>query len=77
MRSPDLAQPSSVGSISPMSRTRPEHNCWANRAGKSGQVTVNSTSGATGRYIIVWFTDAPLVADGRYRAMLSEITVSG
>lgn len=46
-------------------------------AGKSGQVTVNSTSGATGRYIIVWFTDAPLVADGRYRAMLAEITVSG
>lgn len=45
-------------------------------SGKSGQVAVNSTSAATGRYIIVWFTDAPLVADGRYRAMLSEISVS-
>lgn len=53
----------------------------ANRIGtvnqQHGVVTVPVTDGATGRYVIVWFTDAPLVSDGRYRAMLSEISVNG
>ncbi len=53
----------------------------ANRIGtvvnEKGKVTVPVTDGATGRYVIVWFTDTPLVSDGRYRAMLSEISVIG
>lgn len=46
-------------------------------SGRSGQVVLNSTSPVKGSYLIVWFTDAPLVADGRYRATLAEITVTG
>lgn len=53
----------------------------ANRIGtvvnEKGKVTVPVTDAATGRYVIVWFTDTPLVSDGRYRAMLSEISVIG
>lgn len=44
---------------------------------QSGTVTIDVTDGATGRYLIVWFTDAPLVSDGRYRAMLAEISATG
>jgi len=44
---------------------------------QQGEVSVPVTDSATGRYVIVWFTDAPQVADGRWRAMLSEIAVLG
>ncbi len=43
----------------------------------SGNVTVTVPRGTTGRYLIVWFTDAPQVPDGRYRATLAEIQVRG
>ena len=53
----------------------------ANRVGtvtaRQGVVSLPVADGANGRYVIVWFTDTPLVPDGRYRAQLSEISVQG
>lgn len=45
--------------------------------GESGEVRVPVSDGASGQYLIVWFTQSPQVADGRYRATLAEISLTG
>jgi len=59
--SPDRAGANRIGTVS----------------GEQGDVTLDVTDGAAGRYLIVWFTDSPLVSDGRYRAMLAEVSATG
>jgi hypothetical protein len=42
-----------------------------------GDVSITTDGATSGQYIIVWFTSAPQVADGSYRATLGEISVFG
>ncbi|MEI2774966.1 MAG: hypothetical protein V9G19_03140 [Tetrasphaera sp.] len=40
-------------------------------------VTVETGGRTPGRFVIVWFTDAPQQPDGRYRSALAEIVLTG
>lgn len=42
-----------------------------------GDVSITTDGATSGQYLIVWFTSAPQVADGSYRATLGEISVFG
>lgn len=44
---------------------------------KSGDITIRVTGGASGQYLIVWFTRVSRVSDGAYRATLAEVTAKG
>jgi hypothetical protein len=44
---------------------------------KSGEITIKVTGGASGQYLIVWFTRVSRVSDGAYRATLAEVTAKG
>lgn len=48
----------------------------ADSSGKSGVISMPVT-GAKGRYLIVWFTKISQVSDGRFRATLAEVSVTG
>ena len=44
--------------------------------GKKGAVTLaNKDAEASGKYVIVWFTEVSQVSDGRFRATLAEVSI--
>ena len=50
---------------------------FGQQTGVTGVVTATVPAGTTGRYVIVWFTDAPQGQDGWFRATLAEVSVRG
>ena len=42
-----------------------------------GSVTIDTTGAVSGQFLMVWFTNAPRIADGSYRATLAEVSVYG